>query len=184
LLKKAGYKPMNEFIVGLGAKVCGVVAQTGLISGARCFDSVGLYYAGLPVLALGSVAAAFAMHSRAELRTKAPDRRRRPNTTPDPAAIPQAINARLGSPARPPPPQPDRRQSVREPVRLKAAILLAPRKTIACEALDLSPGGAKLLVPAHCMLPAEFELLVPARNLRSHVTSVWRIDDRLGVRFT
>lgn len=77
----------------------------------------------------------------------------------------------------------DRRRAVREPVRLAATIILSRSRSVPCETLDLSSGGARIDLPRDRILPQEFDLLVPARKLRRRAKLVWRNDQALGVEF-
>ncbi|MDB5557217.1 MAG: hypothetical protein JWQ36_151 [Enterovirga sp.] len=77
----------------------------------------------------------------------------------------------------------ERRRAERVPVRVPATIVLSDHKTLPCHTVNVSTSGAKLDLPRDRMLPPEFEVLVPAHNLRRRARVVWRSEDTLGVQF-
>ena len=77
----------------------------------------------------------------------------------------------------------ERRRAERVPVQVPAAIVLSDKRSLACHTVNVSMSGAKLDLPRDRMLPSEFELVIPARNLRRRARLVWRREDTLGVHF-
>ena len=77
----------------------------------------------------------------------------------------------------------DRRRAERLPIRVPATIVLSKQKSLPCETVNVSISGAKLDLPRDRMLPNEFEVVIPARQLRRRARLVWRSADTLGVEF-
>jgi hypothetical protein len=77
----------------------------------------------------------------------------------------------------------DRRRAERLPIRVPATIVLSKQKSLPCETVNVSISGAKLDLPRDRMLPHEFEVVIPARQLRRRARLVWRSADTLGVEF-
>ena len=77
----------------------------------------------------------------------------------------------------------DRRRAERVPMRVPATIVLSNQKSLPCHTINVSMSGAKLDIPRDRMLPPEFDLVIPARNLRRRAKLVWRSDDSVGVQF-
>jgi PilZ domain len=77
------------------------------------------------------------------------------------------------------------RRSVRENVQFPAWIDIGdgsrPRR---CEVLDVSEGGARIMVPSQDQLPKEFWLVLSnERTRRRHCRMVWRSDTQVGVAY-
>ena len=81
------------------------------------------------------------------------------------------------------PRSPERRRAERMPVCVPATIVLSRQKSLSCQTIDISASGAKLDLPRDRMLPSEFDLEIPARNLRRRARLVWRNEEMLGVQF-
>ena len=77
----------------------------------------------------------------------------------------------------------ERRRAERVPVRVPAAIVLSNQKSVSCHTVNVSMSGAKLDLPRDRMLPSEFDVVIPARNIRRRARLVWRSEDTLGVHF-
>lgn len=57
-------------------------------------------------------------------------------------------------------------------------------RTFDCTLRNTSPDGALLLVPDSVGVPDAFLLYVESEGTRRPAEVVWRLDDRIGVRFT
>jgi hypothetical protein len=55
--------------------------------------------------------------------------------------------------------------------------------SIGCVVLNISNGGAGLVVDGEIALPFAFDLAIEGEPFRRHCQAVWRIDRRLGVTF-
>jgi hypothetical protein len=77
----------------------------------------------------------------------------------------------------------DRRRAERLPMRVPASIVISKQKSLSCETVNISISGARLDLPRDRMLPNEFEVVIPARQLRRRARLVWRSADTLGVEF-
>ena len=79
----------------------------------------------------------------------------------------------------------EQRRSLREPVQFPAWIDIGdgsrPRN---CEVLDVSEGGARIMVSSQDKLPKEFWLILASdRTRRRHCRMVWRSDTQAGVAY-
>jgi hypothetical protein len=55
---------------------------------------------------------------------------------------------------------------------------------VSCTVLNLSEGGAKLLVEVHTLLPTDFILFLrPGSPNGRRCQTIWRIKNKVGVRF-
>jgi hypothetical protein len=76
----------------------------------------------------------------------------------------------------------------REPRRrmLKAGRIVfgSLSRTYDCTLRNTSSGGALLLVPNSLGVPDAFLLYVESEGTRRPAEIVWRLDDRIGIRFT
>jgi hypothetical protein len=77
----------------------------------------------------------------------------------------------------------ERRRAERLPVAVPASIILSKQKSLPCQTVNISTSGAKLDLPRDRMLPSEFEVVIPSRQIRRRARLVWRSDDMLGVQF-
>ena len=77
----------------------------------------------------------------------------------------------------------EKRRAQRMPVRAPAEIVVSARNKLRCMTVNVSDGGAKLELPRDRMLPSEFEVVIPAREIRRRARVVWRSSDELGVQF-
>jgi PilZ domain len=79
----------------------------------------------------------------------------------------------------------EQRQSIREHVQFPAWIDIGDGSRLRrCEVLDVSEGGAKIMVPSQDELPKEFWLvLTNDRTRRRHCRMVWRSDTQVGVAY-
>ena len=77
----------------------------------------------------------------------------------------------------------DRRKSRRKPLQAPALLSFDDQPGNECWTLDLSDTGARLLVPRTVLLPAQFELHVPARNITRRAKLVWRRGDDASIVF-
>jgi hypothetical protein len=77
------------------------------------------------------------------------------------------------------------RQSIRELVQFPAWIDIGDGSRLrCCEVLDVSEGGARIMVPSQDELPKEFWLvLTKDRTRRRHCRMVWRSDTQVGVAY-
>jgi hypothetical protein len=55
--------------------------------------------------------------------------------------------------------------------------------SVGCLVLNISTGGAGLVVDGDIALPFTFDLAIDGEPARRHCLVVWRIDRRLGVTF-
>jgi hypothetical protein len=87
--------------------------------------------------------------------------------------------------ARPMIPRTEQRQSERNSANTAAVIRLENGdRTIPCLVSNLSEGGAKLVVGEPEQLPSEFILFLrPNSPVGRRCKVIWRIGDKIGVRF-
>jgi hypothetical protein len=62
---------------------------------------------------------------------------------------------------------------------MAAEITIGDAVQCECTIIDISQGGAQLVIPAEFVLPDEFMLIPPSRLCRI----AWRKEDRVGVAF-
>ncbi len=79
----------------------------------------------------------------------------------------------------------DRRQSERQAVNSPASIRDDDGRLLAtCMVCNLSEGGAKLQLEGNWDVPKEFCLVLgPMRNVGRRCQMIWRIGNKVGVRF-
>ena len=77
--------------------------------------------------------------------------------------------------------QVERRGAPREAGPFAAVVNLYSGRLLPCTVLNLSETGAKLGLTRETVLPKEFELSIPARNVSWRVRVVWQQDRELGV---
>jgi hypothetical protein len=79
----------------------------------------------------------------------------------------------------------EKRQSARAPTNRTATIRSEDASlTISCVVCNLSEGGAKLMVEERNPLPTEFILFLrPSSPLGRRCQTIWRIGNKVGVRF-
>ncbi len=75
----------------------------------------------------------------------------------------------------------DRREGPRETGPFAAVIKLYSGRLVPCTVINLSETGAKLGLRRETVLPKEFELSVPAKNVAWRVRVVWQQDREIGV---
>ncbi|RVU19431.1 PilZ domain-containing protein [Methylobacterium oryzihabitans] len=86
--------------------------------------------------------------------------------------------------ARPDARTPELRAVRRRRVLQQGRIVLGPDRLLACTVSDLSPAGARLLVPGDVALPEHFDLMIAAHDLRRYPARLrWRRGDVAGVTF-
>lgn len=73
----------------------------------------------------------------------------------------------------------ERRKDPRKPVRISAEITISASVQYECIIMNISQGGALLVIPAGCILPDQFMLIPPSRLCRV----AWRKEDSVGVAF-
>lgn len=72
------------------------------------------------------------------------------------------------------------RQLTLKTARISADVIA---NSLPCAILDLSEGGACLLLPNETLLPNEFDLTVDHTGSRQRCKLVWRSRHRIGVSF-
>ncbi len=78
----------------------------------------------------------------------------------------------------------DRRSSQRRRTVLKGRVLLNNRSSVLdCTVRDLSDTGAQLTFADFSLLPLDFELEIPSRDLRIQARVMWSRGTNHGVRF-
>jgi len=79
----------------------------------------------------------------------------------------------------------EQRRSIRERVNFPAWIDVGDRsQRIECTVLDVSEGGARLMVPESAKLPREFWLVFSKSGTRRRrCQKVWRSDEQIGVTY-
>jgi hypothetical protein len=77
----------------------------------------------------------------------------------------------------------ERRRAHRLPMQVPATIVVSRQKSLPCQTVNISTSGAKLDLPRDRMLPSEFEVVIPSRQLRRRARLVWRSEDTLGIQF-
>lgn len=73
----------------------------------------------------------------------------------------------------------ERRRDPRKTVRILAEISIGSSVECECTIMDISDGGAMLVIPSGYVVPEEFMLVPPSRLCRV----AWRNHDRVGVAF-
>jgi PilZ domain-containing protein len=73
----------------------------------------------------------------------------------------------------------ERRKDPRKTVRIAAEITIGDSVQCDCTIINISQGGALLVIPAGFVLPDQFMLIPPSRLCRV----AWRKEDRVGVAF-
>ena len=73
----------------------------------------------------------------------------------------------------------ERRRHPRKAVRVSAEITIGGAVQCECTIVDISHGGAQLVIPAGFVLPDQFMLIPPSRPCRV----AWRNENRVGVAF-
>jgi hypothetical protein len=77
------------------------------------------------------------------------------------------------------------RSGPRVSIRIPAKLLDGQGEPVAdVTVTDISPGGARLLVPPGSSIPEEVHLLIPNRGERRPCQVRWRLTGAVGVRFT
>jgi hypothetical protein len=80
----------------------------------------------------------------------------------------------------------ERRETARKPTNSPAVIRHVDGPAIAsCVVCNMSDGGAKLVFETDVDLPREFLLFLgPVRTLGRRCQTIWRIGNKVGVRFS
>jgi len=71
----------------------------------------------------------------------------------------------------------------RRTILMKAGTIFFRDISLGCVVLNISTGGAGLVVDGEIALPYVFELAIDGEPYRRRCLVVWRIDRRLGVTF-
>ena len=71
----------------------------------------------------------------------------------------------------------------RRTILMKAGTIFFRDISLGCVVLNLSTGGAGLVVDGEVALPFAFDLIIDGEPYRRRCLVVWRIDRRLGVAF-
>lgn len=78
---------------------------------------------------------------------------------------------------------PERRRRRRQKVWLRGELAAGGRTLATCRVMDLDAVGAQVRLDGRCLLPAEFDLLLPATGSRRPAGILWRQGVLVGLRF-
>jgi hypothetical protein len=78
----------------------------------------------------------------------------------------------------------DKRRAPRFRALLIASIVTRDRVPLNCTVNQLSATGARLSIATTIVLPEEFEIAIPQKNIACHARLVWREGDQAGIDFS